>query len=110
VVKAEGTKPMSESMIGRVFSQKMIPLRSEAVNQVKQWILASPPQGVIHANIAMATRVDSTSTLATINVPTLIISGTEDPITGEAIMKPMIEGIKGNKYPFNMHSPDFSRK
>ena len=32
-------KQTSENMINRVFSQKMIPLKPQKVEQVKQWIL-----------------------------------------------------------------------
>ena len=46
----------------------------------------------------MISRVDSTPTLSTITVPTLVICGNEDPITGENVMKPIKEGIKGCKY------------
>jgi pimeloyl-ACP methyl ester carboxylesterase len=58
----------------------------------------APPSGAIHGNQAMITRVDSTATLDTINVPTLVVCGSEDPITGETVMKPIKEHIKGCKY------------
>jgi pimeloyl-ACP methyl ester carboxylesterase len=109
-VKQQGTKPLSESMPLRVFrysalykflhkySERMRPLIPEKVQQVKEWILHSSPQGVIDGNRAIATRADSLSTLSTITVPTLIICGGEDPLTGESVMNPIKEGIKGVKY------------
>lgn len=97
-VKKEGTKSLAESMIPRLFSEKIQPLRSKEMEQVKQWILNSPVDGIVHGNIAMANREDSTSTLSTITVPTLLICGTEDPITGETIMKPLKEGIKAAQW------------
>lgn len=96
-LKQEGTKQMSEGMISKVFSANLISLKGDKVAQVKEWILKAPVIGAIHGSLAMANRVDSTPTLKTITVPTLLITGTDDPITGESIMKPMKDGISGSE-------------
>jgi len=95
-VKKEGnTKFLVEEMIPKFFSGRMIQINTQKVEQVKDIIRSCPSEGVIEASHAMASRPNSIPTLSTINVPTLILSGTEDPITGENVMKPIREGIKG---------------
>eukprot|EP01116_Phalansterium_solitarium_P007008 TRINITY_DN19466_c0_g1_i1.p1 TRINITY_DN19466_c0_g1~~TRINITY_DN19466_c0_g1_i1.p1 ORF type:complete len:293 (+),score=81.24 TRINITY_DN19466_c0_g1_i1:84-962(+) len=96
-VQKEGTKQMSETMVTKVFSDRMRPLRPEQVQQVKDWVLAAPVVGVVQASQAMATRPDSTDLLPTITVPTLVICGSEDPITGEAVMQ-SLKSVPGSKF------------
>ena len=85
-------------MPSKMFSAKMMEVRKEKVDQLKQWILSAPVVGVVHGSLALATRVDSRPTLPTIDVPVLLVCGTEDPITGENLMRPIAEGIKQSNF------------
>jgi len=92
-IRTAGTASLAEFMIPRMFSKRMREIHSSKAEQVRNWILNANPKGVIDGLKAMATRVDSTETMKTIKVPTLIVTGSEDPITGESVMKKMWETI-----------------
>jgi len=55
------------------------------------------PQGVASAQRGMAERPDSMETLKTINVPTLIVTGDEDVLTGVEEAEIMRRGIQGSR-------------
>jgi len=99
-VLKEGTAFIADTMIPRVMSTKMLPIHEQSgkVTVLKEWMQKCSPKGIAQASIAMATRQDSNPILSTISVPSLIICGGEDPITGESVMKPMKDNIKGVKY------------
>ena len=67
---------------------------------VESWrgiMSATSPVGVAAALVAMADRPDSTTTLAKIDVPTLIIVGEEDAITPPAEARTMHAAVVGSK-------------
>jgi 3-oxoadipate enol-lactonase len=55
------------------------------------------PEGIIGALEAMIERPDSTATLATINVPTMIVTGEEDVITPPRDARIMQASIPGSR-------------
>lgn len=67
------------------------------VAEVRRMMLGTPPTGVVGALAALADRPDSTPTLATINVPTLVICGADDAITPPAAHETMRDGIHGSR-------------
>jgi 3-oxoadipate enol-lactonase len=92
-VLAEGSQVVADSMIGKLFADSA----EEELKSEWYGIMAnSSPMGVAAALRAMATRPDSTETLATITVPTLIIVGSEDPITPPADSEAMHRAIDGS--------------
>lgn len=67
------------------------------VEQVTAMLRRAPASGVIGAATAMITRVDSTPTLATITVPTLVLVGEEDTLTPLADAIALSSGIAGSR-------------
>jgi pimeloyl-ACP methyl ester carboxylesterase len=65
------------------------------VRQVRHLIGAGTPAGVAAAQRGMARRPDSTPTLATIKVPTLVVVGEEDGLTPPAESEKLAAGIRG---------------
>jgi pimeloyl-ACP methyl ester carboxylesterase len=55
--------------------------RPEVVEPLRALLASAPVDGIVAATEAMLARPDSTPTLATIDVPTLVIVGTEDVLT-----------------------------
>src|SRR5699024_10353573 len=53
-----------------------------AVQHVRDWLVEAPPKGVAAAQRAMASRPDRLSVLQTLRVPSLVLYGSEDAITG----------------------------
>jgi 3-oxoadipate enol-lactonase len=58
---------------------------------------AAPVEGIVGAQEAMLARPDSTSTLGTIDVPTLILVGAEDALTPPKEAQAMHERIRGSR-------------
>jgi 3-oxoadipate enol-lactonase len=71
--------------------------RPELVAQATTMAAASPPEFVLGAISAMLTRVDSTPTLATIDVPTLVIGGEEDEVVTPDELTGLARGIPGSR-------------
>jgi pimeloyl-ACP methyl ester carboxylesterase len=65
---------------------------------VKNVISAQPPESIAAASRGMADRPDSTPDLATIRVPTLVITGSKDTLIPPDATKPMAEGVGGARY------------
>jgi 3-oxoadipate enol-lactonase len=61
----------------------------DLVDYVQSIMLSTPADGIVGALQAMIVRPDSTSMLRTINVPTLIIVGSDDPLTPPESAKQM---------------------
>lgn len=76
---------------------KLVGPRAEAMvtAEVRRLILEGTPAGVAAAQRAMATRPDSTPTLANIACPTLILVGTEDVLTPPVESQRMAAAIRG---------------
>jgi 3-oxoadipate enol-lactonase len=66
-----------------------------AVREVRALIGQGTPAGVAAAQRGMARRPDSTSTLASVACPTLVVVGAEDTLTPPAEAEKMVAGIKG---------------
>lgn len=93
-VLARGPEPFIESMIPKVIGRTTRSNRPDVVAQARAMMMESSAAGIAAAQRGMAERVDSTATLGTINVPTLVIFGDEDDVPvseGEAIRR----GVRG---------------
>jgi pimeloyl-ACP methyl ester carboxylesterase len=77
-----GTEPFIESMIPRVFGKSTREARPDLVEGAMQMMRQMSPEDVAQVQRGMAERPDSVETLKTINVPTLLVTGEEDNLTG----------------------------
>lgn len=68
------------------------------LERVKRFIAAQPAEAIAAASLGMAERPDSTPDLATITVPTLVITGSKDTLIPPDATKPLAEGIAGAHY------------
>jgi pimeloyl-ACP methyl ester carboxylesterase len=92
-VKADGVDVVVETM-----APKMLTPRNQATNlvaEVRGLMSSSHSTGVIGALLGMAERPDSTDLLAQIEVPTLIITGTDDAIVPRQEAEKLAQGIRG---------------
>ena len=71
--------------------------RPELIAQVTAMAAAVPPEFVLGAIDAMLARPDSTPTLATIDVPTLVIGGDEDSLIARDELTALAHGIRGSR-------------
>ncbi len=81
-VLERGTAPFFESMIPRVLSKSTLETRPDLVKGALHMMRNMSSENVAQVQRGMAERPDSVDTLKTINVPTLIVTGDEDILTG----------------------------
>jgi len=83
-VLKEGMGPLVESMLPKLLAAGTRERGGEVLERVRAMMLGTSPEGAAAALRAMAVRRDQTDLLPSINVPTLIIVGSEDAITPPA--------------------------
>jgi len=83
-VAERGTEPFFESMASRAFGRSTQQSRPDLVDGALQMMRKMSPQDVAAIQRGMAERPDSIERLKTINVPTLVITGDEDILTGRS--------------------------
>jgi pimeloyl-ACP methyl ester carboxylesterase len=81
-VLERGTEPFFENMIPRLLGRTTRETRPDLVDGALRMMRKMSPEDVAKVQRGMAERPDSVDTLKTINVPTLIVTGDEDILTG----------------------------
>ena len=81
-VLERGTDPFFETMIPRLLGKSTLENRPDLRDGVLRMMRAMSPEDVAKVQRGMAARPDSVETLKTINVPTLLVTGDEDILTG----------------------------
>ncbi len=94
-VEKDGMGVLSGGMLPKLLSPEA---PAEVRATVEAMILRQPPAGSVAALKAMAARPDSTADLATIDVPTLIVSGAADAIIPAADSEAMATAIAGARH------------
>lgn len=79
-VLREGTAGFIEEMLSKLLSQTTRTNRPDIVDAARKMMQAMSPDDIAGVQRGMAERPDSVATLATINVPVLIIAGDEDSV------------------------------
>ena len=77
-----GTEPFFESMVPKLMSKTTRDTRPDLIDGALRMMRKMSPEDVAQVQRGMAARPDSVETLKTINVPTLLITGDEDMMTG----------------------------
>ena len=96
-VLERGTEVFVDGMVPKLFGKTTLASRPDLVDQAKRIMLKMSPADVAQVQRGMAERPDSGPTLATINVPTLILSGEEDTLTTVADGDFMRQRIAGSQ-------------
>jgi 3-oxoadipate enol-lactonase len=81
-VLQRGNEPFFEGMAQNCFGETTRHSRPDMVEGALRMMRKMSPEDVAGVQLGMAERPDSTLTLKTINVPTLIVTGDEDKMTG----------------------------
>ena len=68
---------------------------AELRERVRAWIAEQTPNGIAAAALGMAERPDSVQDLATIDVPTLVITGSEDRLIPPDVTAGIADGVAG---------------
>jgi 3-oxoadipate enol-lactonase len=97
-VLLRGTAQFIENNLQKLLGETTRRNRIDIVDAARDTMRLSTPAGIAAVQRGMAERPDSTSTLATINVPTLLMCGEEDTITPPAEMRAMQSQVKGSSF------------
>ena len=95
---AEGTGFVPEVMLPKLLGQTSREHRPEVVERVAALIREQSPQAIAGAQRGMAARAATTDVLATIKVPTLVVTGEEDVVTGPETGRDLAAGIPGARF------------
>lgn len=96
-VLERGTEPFFESMISRVLGRTTRETRPDLIDGVWRMMRKMSPENVAQVQRGMAERPDSVDILKTINVPTLLVTGEEDVLTGVNEAELMHRHISGSQ-------------
>lgn len=98
LVEREGTDALAEQMVPKLLAPASLTSMPRVVDHVHAMTRGSPPDGLTAALRAMRDRADSTDLLASINVPTLVVAGSNDAIVSVKESKAMAAAIPGAQF------------
>jgi pimeloyl-ACP methyl ester carboxylesterase len=93
-----GRRPFAIGFIANVFHDKTIRENPEAVELVKSCIRRNEVASICATQLALASRTDTTHSLKTIIIPTLVIKGKHDKLMSEEQTNILIENIPDVRY------------
>ena len=96
-VLERGTEPFLQSMIPRLLGKTTRETRLDLVDGALRMMRRMSPEDIAQVQRGMAERPDSIDTLKTIRVPTLLVTGEEDSLTGINEAELMRQRIGGSQ-------------
>jgi 3-oxoadipate enol-lactonase len=96
-VRAEGMAPMVEPALERWLPPDVRAARPDAEEHLRAMIASTPPEG--YAGCCEAIRdMDLRGRLASIEAPTLVIAGSDDPSTPKEKVRPIADAVPDARY------------
>jgi pimeloyl-ACP methyl ester carboxylesterase len=96
LARARGSAGVADAMIAGMVGARTRDKCPDIVDDVHRMLAGAPLPGVIGALQALRDREDSTATLGTIDVPTLVIVGEDDVLTPPSEAALLHAGIRGS--------------
>jgi pimeloyl-ACP methyl ester carboxylesterase len=97
-VLAEGSGFLPDATLPRVLGKTSLEERPELVERVAALVREQDPRAIAAAQRGMAARPDSADVLATVAVPTLVVTGEEDTITGPEVGRELAAAIRDARF------------
>ena len=97
LARARGSGAVADGQITGMLGKSTREKRPALIDEVHRMLESASVDGIVGALEAMMARVDSTGTLATIDVPTLVVVGQEDVLTPVSEAEILHEGIRGSR-------------
>lgn len=107
-VLERGTEPFFESMVPKLIGKTTRESRPDLVDGALRMMRKMSASSVAQVQRGMAERPDSTPDLKTIDVPTLLITGDEDILTGPPEAELMRRNIRGSELKIMRHAGHYS--
>ncbi|HLA68684.1 MAG TPA: alpha/beta fold hydrolase [Bacteroidota bacterium] len=107
-VKSQGVKPFAESFVKAVFAPHTFVESPKTVAAIQSAIESTSPLSICGTLLALAARTDTTSVLAQITVPTLILVGEHDALTPPSAAQSMHSLIQGSQIHIVPHAAHMS--
>jgi 3-oxoadipate enol-lactonase len=95
-VLRRGTEPFVDAQLPKLLGESTHRNRPDVVQHAKQMMMKASATGIAAVQRGMAERPDSVPTLASIDVPTLVVVGDEDTITPVAEMERIHAAVRGS--------------
>ena len=92
-VQTSGVKVFADGFLKAVFAADSFESKPESIEFIREIIEKTSPVAIIGNLIALAARTDTTASLSSIKVPTLILVGEHDTLTPPAAAQAMKEKI-----------------
>ncbi len=96
-VEQSGPVPYIDGLLPKLLGETTLSNRPDLVEGARRMMLHSKVAGIAAALRGLAARPDSTPTLKTINVPVLVLNGSEDTLTGQGDAASLHNGIAGSR-------------
>jgi 3-oxoadipate enol-lactonase len=91
-----GTEPFIDAQLPKLLGESTHRNRPDLIAEARRMMMQASAAGIAAVQRGMAARPDSNATLASINVPTLVIAGDEDGLTTPLEMENMHRAIRGS--------------
>ena len=97
VARTRGSGAVADGQITGMIGKTTREKRPGMIDEVHRMLESASVEGIVGALEAMMARVDSTPTLATIDVPTLVVVGNEDVLTPPSESEIIHEAIRNSR-------------
>ena len=104
VARTRGSGAVADNQITGMIGKTTRAKRPALIDEVHRMLESAGVDGIVGALEAMMGRIDSTTTLATIDVPTLVVVGAEDVLTPVSEAELLREAIRGSKLEVIAHA------
>jgi 3-oxoadipate enol-lactonase len=98
VVETQGMTAVANAQITGLVGKTTRERRPDIYDAMHRMIAQAPPGGVVGALHALIERPDSTDSLSTIDVPTLVVCGDEDVLTPPKDARKLADAIRGSRF------------
>ncbi len=97
-IKNDGLEPYADVFLKSIFTPSSFKKHKDSVEKMRSTILSSNPLGICGALLAQAARTDICPIMPEINIPVLLLAGTEDLLTPPGMMEKMAGRIPGSRF------------
>ena len=104
VARTRGSSAVADGQITGMLGKTTRDKRPALIDEVHRMLESASVEGIVGALEAMMARVDSTDTLTTIDVPTLVVVGGEDVLTPPTEAEILHEAIRGSRLEVIQHA------